>query len=200
MTLLVGILASDGVVVAADRAVTFGDGHTMTIKDSHRKIVLIEDSPIIVVGTGQVGLGQRFTGIVKQAWNGKQFNGTVVEVGVNLAHAAIQNFQSTNVQRERYGSLVAYAQNNQPQLIEFAVSDFQPEYKTDQCWYASMGSGQPLADPYLALMRRAVWTSGQPSIEDATFAAYWVMHQAIEAAPGFISKPIDVSIPIVNCL
>lgn len=28
----------------------------------------------------------------------------------------------------------------------------------------------------------------------ATYAAYWVMHQAIEAAPGFIAKPIDIAV------
>jgi len=48
----------------------------------------------------------------------------------------------------------------------------QPECKTTDCWYASMGSGQSLADPYLALMRRSVWQDGQPNIEEATFAAY----------------------------
>jgi len=57
-----------------------------------------------------------------------------------------------------------------------------------------MGSGQSLADPYLALMRRSAWQEGQPNIEDATFAAYWVMQQAIAAAPGFIAEPIDIAV------
>ena len=57
-----------------------------------------------------------------------------------------------------------------------------------------MGSGQSLADPYLALMRMAFWKNGPPSLQSGIFAAAWVMHHAIEAAPGFVRLPIDIAV------
>ena len=66
--------------------------------------------------------------------------------------------------------------------------------KGEQCWYVSMGSGQTLADPYLALMRMAFWNNGRPSLQSGIFAAAWVMHHAIEAAPGFVRAPIDIAV------
>lgn len=203
MTLLVGILATDGVVVAADRAVTFGDGQRSTIADTRRKIEILSGS-VIVVGTGQVGLGQRFTAIVSHVWsgklgkdkNGKELKMPVesVDAGTFLSRLAVQDFGSTGAKGGSYGALVAFANSKGPHLIEFAVADFQPQFYTPDVPYVSMGSGQSLADPYLALLRRCVWTAGAPTVAEATFAAYWVMHQAIEAAPGGIGEPIDIAV------
>jgi 20S proteasome alpha/beta subunit len=202
VTVLVGILAKDGVVIAADRAVTMADGEQHpTIVDTQQKIDII-DSKVIVTATGSVGLGQRFRSVVRAEWSvNKGFDRKIstAEMGTKLANKAHQQFQTTGVHPGmpprgiQLGALVAYSLDK-PTLIEFSVRDFQPEHKTDECWYVSMGSGQTLADPYLALMRRSVWVDGQPSVEDATFAAYWVMQMAIAAAPGFIQEPIDVAV------
>ena len=43
MTVLVGILAKDGVVIASDSAVTFGAGNGPTISDKHRKLYTVGD-------------------------------------------------------------------------------------------------------------------------------------------------------------
>jgi hypothetical protein len=35
--------------------------------------------------------------------------------------------------------------------------DFQPEIKRGKLFFVSMGSGQPLADPFLAFVKRVLW-------------------------------------------
>ena len=67
-----------------------------------------------------------------------------------------------------------------PYLCEFPVSDFQPEFKTEMMWYCSMGSGQPITDPFLALMREVFWDQGLPTIQDATFAVAWALGRAVK--------------------
>jgi hypothetical protein len=125
---------------------------------------------------------------------------SVVDVGRTLASHAVNDFGATQATQSSYGALgrrhalVALSIDRRPQLIEFAVKDFQPEHKTEDQWFSAMGSGQSLADPYLALMRRSVWEDGQPDVKQATFAAYWVMQQAIAAAPGYIAEPIDIAV------
>ena len=66
MTLVVGILCEDCAVIGTDSAVTFGPGgnHPTIAQPLREKISIFRDS-VIVAGTGEVGLGQRFNHIVE---------------------------------------------------------------------------------------------------------------------------------------
>ena len=79
-------------------------------------------------------------------------------------------------------------------MIEFQVSDFQPEVKTEHLWYASMGSGQPIADPLLGLVREAFWKDGVPDIKQGLFAATFVLYLACSMAPGGVAEPIQMGV------
>ena len=68
MTILIGVLCKDGVVVGTDSSATFVAGGFGTIEQPTKKIDII-DEKIIVAGTGQVGLGQRFSYQIKKAWS-----------------------------------------------------------------------------------------------------------------------------------
>lgn len=58
MTLIVGILCKDGVVMASDSAASFGANGMMTIgQQETRKIVRINDH-ILFTSTGAVGISQ----------------------------------------------------------------------------------------------------------------------------------------------
>jgi 20S proteasome alpha/beta subunit len=220
MTVLVGVLAKDGAVVVADRAVTYGDGARLqTIADRMQKLEIV-DGRMILAGTGQVGMGQRMANVVGQF--SKQLHAGIpqtaqprhnappcraaielhsqgahadgVRVGVAIAQITLHDLSTTGAKSGQFGALAAYAAGGKPHLCEFGVADFQPEQRTSQSWYSSMGSGQILADPYLAFMRRTFWKGGQPNVEEAIFTAVWVIHHAIEAAPGFIAFPIDIAV------
>ena len=58
----------------------------------------------------------------------------------------------------------------------------------------SKGSGQPITDPFLALMRSVFWKDRPPSVQDGTFAVTWALEHAIEANPGGINGPIRVAV------
>lgn len=61
MTLLIGIKCTDGVVIAADGATTFGSLGSRTIRQPSRKLTIINQRMVVAV-TGPVGLQQRFVG------------------------------------------------------------------------------------------------------------------------------------------
>lgn len=180
--------------MAADSAVTFGPSQNLpTISDTQCKISIIQDR-FILAGTGQVGMGQRFAWTVDDLWSRKQLKGgDPIVMSRTIAAAAINDYQSTGA-KNAYGALLAFPSSKRVEICEFAVQDFQPELKTDQLWYASMGSGQLLADPYLRLMRHVFWQKGPPSLQSGKFAAMWVLRHAIQAAPGGIAEPIDMAV------
>ena len=165
----------------------------MTITHPTRKIDII-DEKLIIAGTGAVGLSQRFSSTVEKLFASPALKGSAIEWCKLMAAAGITDFGQTGIRPGGFGALAGFVHQGVPHLCEFAVADLQPELKNKRIWYVSMGSGQNLADPYLALMRMAFWRDGPPTLQSGIFASAWVMQHAIEAAPGLIRAPIDIAI------
>lgn len=197
MTVLVGVLAKNGVVIGADSATTFADGSNLrTIEQPSQKARVVGDR-VILAGTGQVGLGQRFHAVVDDQYSNKRLfsnQNTAINVGKALSASTIADFASTQAVKGQFGALVGFALGKKFHLCEFAIADFQPELKTDNLWYVSMGSGQMIADPFLGFIRKTFWTDGQPNLEAAIFAVTWSLQQVIDLNPGGVNGPIQLAV------
>ena len=92
---------------------------------------------------------------------------------------------------------MAAAVKDGPFLAEFGTTDFQPEIKTGKLFFVSMGSGQMLANPFLAFVCRVLWDSKMPDVARQIWrvlgtCAYnqvgpragWPAHTLGNAAPG----------------
>ncbi len=197
MTVLVGLKCRGGVVVGSDSSATFTTStpNFNTIEQPTKKVFVI-DNKVIVAGTGQIGLGQRFSAAVEKAWNEGAFKGTStpLEIAKRLCAAGIKDFGETSVIKGQYGALVAFPCGKKYCLCEFSVSDFQPELKDENIWYVSMGSGQTIADPFLGLLRRVFWKDSPPELNEGIFAVTWTLHHAIELNPGGIKGPSQIAV------
>ena len=200
MTAVVGILCSDGVVLGTDSSMTMVAGTFRTIEQPTEKLVVV-DSRVIIAGTGSVGHGQRFRNVVDKAWRSKQFvaerdgeRQTPVDIFRNISRATISDFIETTTPSNTYGALLAMAVGQQPVLCEFSVNGFQPTLYTDKMWFCSMGSTQPITDPFLALMREIFWPTGQPTVQEATLAVTWTLDHAIAVNPGGVNGPAQIAV------
>jgi 20S proteasome alpha/beta subunit len=193
MTAIVGVLCNDGVVIGADSSTTFVAGQMHTIEQATEKIHIVSDD-VILAGTGYVGHGQRFAQIVKDAVKNGKFKGDSLTAAKHLTKTGIEDLASTHAQLGRYGALVAYCAHQKPCLCEFQVSDFQPELKSSDLWYVSMGSSQPITDPFLAFIRNVYWCGGMPNVYDAVFAITWTLDHAIEINPGGVNGPVRIAV------
>ena len=111
-----------------------------------------------------------------------------------LAELATQDFGRTAAPQGSYGALVAVPFAKSAELIEFALADFQPDVKTDDVWYASMGAGQAVADPLLGFMRRVFWGDKPPSHREGVFAVTMVLKLGCEMAPAGVAEPIQIAV------
>jgi len=199
MTILVGIKCRDGIVIGSDSSSTFTAGNFNTIEQHTKKIEILNNKKVIVAGTGQVGMGQRFCDQINQGFASgafKNLNG--IQIGTKMCELAKIDFTKTQALHGQYGALVAYNSKNDLHLCEFAISDFQPEQKTNNMWYASMGSGQIIADPFLGLMRQVYWQDGMPSLRDGIFITAWAIQHAIDVNSGGIGGDIQMSTLILD--
>lgn len=195
MTALVGIYCKDGIVIGADSAATSATaGGQRTIEQPVMKIDIVDDR-IIIAGTGQIGMGQRFCNQVRSLWAQKKVpcNDEFVFTKA-LAQAARQDFGETGCPQGQYGALVAFPCKSGRHLVEFAVADFQPELKNKNLWYVSMGSGQSIIDPFLGLFREVFWGDDPPNVQDAVFATYWMLEHAVNVNPGGVNAPIRIAV------
>jgi len=191
MTAIVGVRCRDGIVVGSDSMATLGVGTLRTIEQPIGRKILIVKKKLILAGTGQIGLGQRFARILEDAYEKNVFQGNPVDVATAIAQNAINNFAATKAPKGQYGALLAFPVSSKPHLCEYAVADFQPELKDEYLWYCSMGSSQPITDPFLGFFREIFWEEGPPSVSEGVFVVLWTLQLAIKLNPGGVGgKPV----------
>jgi ATP-dependent protease HslVU (ClpYQ) peptidase subunit len=210
MTVIVGIRCEGGVVLGADSMVSYGAalGQQQTIKQQAEKLYVIGQD--VVLGTsGPVGLGQSYnsevvskvknTGnrakwksvplarkdLTKAMWDhaGKVWDRASVvakTVGMNIA-----------LQEANHETLIALPVKDEPCLLGFSHQYESVEYD-QQMPIVSIGSGQLVADPFLAFIRRIFWPNSLPAINDGVFAAVWALTHTITSQPGGVGEPIQV--------
>ncbi|RWA59452.1 hypothetical protein [Mesorhizobium sp.] len=200
MTILVGVKCSDGLVIGSDSIGTSAMGPMPLLQsESNSKIRLFGDK-IIVACTGAAGLSQRLYAHVEGALNGNAFTGNKVhESTTNVTRRFLEDCHKSFVPRQGsqglgFGALMGAYIAGEPRLVEYATTDFQPELKEDRNFYVSMGSGQQLADPFLAFISRVLWHDKPPSIEDGKLGVYWALDHTCRLAPGGVGGAIKLAV------
>jgi hypothetical protein len=193
VTSIVGVLCRDGVVIGTDSATTFG-GRVHTIEQRTEKLDIVGNE-VILAGTGSLGLRQRFRDIVEDAVGNDLFRKSrPIELGKYFSATALLDFSSTRAPQGTFGAMIAFPCQNSPYICTFDPECFQPELIESRLWYDSMGSAKPITDPFLALMRKAFWTSGPPLVHDAVFAVTWALEHAVEVNPGGVNDPPRIAV------
>ena len=57
-----------------------------------------------------------------------------------------------------------------------------------------MGSGQNIADPFLALAREVFWQGGKPELSEGVFAALWALDLTIGINAGGVNGPAVIAV------
>lgn len=199
MTILVGVRCSDGVVIGCDSIATSAMGQQPLMHLPYDGKMEIFDNSVIVATTGSVGYAQRLHPHIDAAIKGNVFRNFDARACTNnIAQRFIAELGNSSAPRHPqhgvgFGALVAGPLKDGPFLAEFGTTDFQPEIKNEKLFFVSMGSGQMLADPFLAFVTRVLWNNKMPTVDDAKFGVYWVLDHTIKLAPGTVGPPIRIA-------
>lgn len=198
MTVLVGVKCTDGVVIGADSMATSSMGPNRLIQLlSNDKVQLIGNMGIMA-STGSVGLSQRFKAVLDSIWRTGKRDDSISYMN-DVTAQTLNDFGKTHLQSHPphgigFGALHAMIIKGQPYLFEFGTTDFQPEIKQGKLFAVSLGSGQLLADPFLAFVSRVLWKEQEPTVRMAKVGVYWVLDHTIQYAPGGVGKPIKLAV------
>jgi hypothetical protein len=221
MTFIVGILCTDGVVVASDSDATFGTDGIRTIgQQAVKKIHVIEDSAIYA-STGAIGISQVIRSILKPFCSPAGHKGIPDEfammnvIGAKISQA-IQPYFGTgqalagmgrNVDATLCKSMLAFPFDKKCRLFTFDYNG-APEAATEELCVVTLGSGQLIGDPFLAWFRRAVWRGKPPTLAMGRQAAVMAVDHVRNVNPGGVGGDVQLSTlqfpaakqPVVECL
>ena len=207
MTVLVGILCSDGVVLASDSAATFGTGQIATIgQQSAKKVHRLADK-IAFAGTGAVGIAQLIGDRIATGWAQGHFkniptkDGLMQKLGVAIGETVGPYLQTAAIARQIgvapdasiCKTLLAIDHKGEPCLFQFDYNG-APERATAQLPFVALGSGQPIADPFLAFLRRLIWADSQPTVAEGRLVASWTIDHVCKTNPGGIGGAVQMMV------
>lgn len=204
MTVLVGMLCKDGVVIGSDSIATLSAGNMSTVEHNGVKKIEIIHGKTILACTGSVGLAQRAKHVIENRKPETDENNiNSINYAIDISRQVIENMEKTlypqmqnNLFQARslsFGALVATINKDGPHLIEFDSTMFQPEIKSSDNWYVSMGSGQLNADTLLEFIRHVFWSKEQPSVNEAQFFVGWILSMVREMNTGGVGGESQIA-------
>lgn len=206
MTLIIGILCQDGIVMGADGCATLGALGQRTITQTFNKKLEIISNELILGVSGPVGLGQQFKGEITQLWTNKALVGKQPHEAKEILRAALWKYarpalEAAAVARGALGnaaldSAISHTLLALPISGNYCLFQFDqqsaPEQVTEALPFVAIGSGEKTADPFLAFLRRVFWPDRLPPLEQGVFATVWTLEHAILTDPGGVKDPKQI--------
>ena len=194
MSVAVGVLCSDGVVVGSDSAAVATDSSAPIAGGPTRKTFVV-GKDLLLAGSGPAGLLQRFRAIAGELREDSRFPELHPRVIVrDLSAATLDDFAATKAAPGQLGAVAAFVTATGPHLCEFARSDFQPELKSEESPTASAGEGRAVVDALLGLIAR-VWFPGRlPTLDEGRYAVCWALHHAQQLGAAGVRGPLQMAV------
>jgi len=191
--------------MGADGAATLGALGQHTVLQPVRKLSVVANTSILGV-SGAIGLSQRIGGIINKLWDDKKLRGASFEVmqavrdgiGPVLKTEISYAIEAAKLIGHPAASsaaisltVLAIPVQGTLRLYQFGCTG-DPEEATVDLPFIAIGSGQNLADPFLAFLREIFWKQSKPNASEGIFATVWSLLHAIRTNTGGVKEPIQL--------
>ncbi len=179
-----------------------------TIKQQTGKLYVIGEEAVLGV-SGSVGMAQNYSSELAskvKGTGGRMRYKNISQATEDLTKAlwkhagpsweraavAARTIGQANAYREvAHDTLIALPVDDSPCLLGFSQQCESVEYDANLP-IASIGSGQPVADPFLAFIRRIFWPNSLPTLSEGILATVWALTHTIQSQPAHVGEPIQV--------
>ena len=211
MTVLVGFCCQDGVLIGADSAMTSAAGQQRTVQETGVIKVETHHGEIISATTGAIGLSQRFRHELETMLQGQDLSRyqkkPPIVYATDVAHRTIENFRKTLSPQQQHpqfgfglGALLAFVCGGKAHLVEFDGQQFHPELKGQAGEdgkqktrsYVTMGSGQVMADPFIAHVNRVLFGSAVPKLSEGRLLVAWTLDHVLKLNTGGVGGDMQI--------
>lgn len=198
MTLIIGVKCGNGIVIGGDTIVTYGSPATYSaIEQEIATKITTEKDDVIVAYSGAVGMSQLVKERLFAQWDAikTQDIGPArhsissqlwfeIEPALQRAHAMVQLVGDEALDSIWFNLLVALPIKDRAELICFD-EQAQSEMIAADVPFIAIGSGQAIALPFLAFVKRVIWKETMPrTIGDGIFGVLWALQHVIKVNAG----------------
>lgn len=114
-------------------------------------------------------------------------------VGPYLQTAAMARQMGMSPDTAICKTLLAIEVKGAPCLFQFDYNG-APERSTPELPFVALGSGQPIADPFLAFLRRVIWSNSQPTVAEGKLVASWTIDHVCKTNPGGVGGAVQMMV------
>jgi 20S proteasome alpha/beta subunit len=205
MTLLVGVLCTNGAVIAADRQAQHGNFAIQTVGQAATKIKPIADD-MLYACSGPVGLGQQYAHILANE-HVQLKNRTYHSATTLLQKKMREILDPAMVTAGHAAKIIGHGPAQADVLLGGLLAGIYKEGVTlteisHQCGFEAMstdlpficiGSGKQNADPFMRFIWEVYFSGGQqPNVSEGSLVAYWTVKTVIDAKTSGVGYEPDV--------
>lgn len=209
MTLVIGVLCGDGIVIGADSIATYATprGQYTVEQEMDSKVHKIDDR-MLYAFSGDIGLGQDVMHSVSKSWE-RNKGKSKENIRKNLSKAVVdpvkeyaersQSLESlmrvAKVQDPVVTSLVAFVAKDHPVLIHYNLAG-HPEEITRGLIFETIGSGKPYADPFVAFVKHVAWKGKQPrTVKQGIVGVLWALQYVSDFSTAIgVGGPFSIGV------
>ena len=191
MTLLVGILSTEGVVIATDKQVTHGVMGNVTVAQSGSKVEIL-NGQALYASAGPIAVGQQICAamqVLQPKFGAQGCAESVAEIQAHIRAILNPAFDTAKRAQQVMGQLaltdvlcsgfLAVKFKNGIHLFDISHQGACEIMSTERVPFVCQGSGKQNADPILAFLWSVYWSKQGPSLREAILAGYWTVKIAI---------------------
>ena len=214
MTILVGILCQDGVVIAADGMASQNLGTTPFVGISNLKVHPINDD-LIVACAGDDNLMTHFICFLKSNYltifkehQAKSSNvlALMTELGGKFAHHIMniyrqypaewysQVLETFNRNGFSFQAVIALHFNHNHYMFSYDNRFNAMMLRDNGIWHIILGSGHLVANPSIHLVKKILNIKLMPKVDRGQILAYWTVSHAIDVSSGGIGGEIKIAV------
>ena len=192
MTIVVAVLATDGVVLAADSMLTVGGG---VAHHTGKKIALLNKDTEACAYAGRQDFGQRFWQAVEDVQRAPDNEKSALEYPYQIFASVEQHFARTSMTisnpNDKTNSILAYSYKGTPQCCIFDGLT-QPFLLDENTFYIAIGGGLLGAAPFLKFLDDVLFKQKQPDLRQAKLLAAWTVKYTMQTSPAGVAPPLRV--------
>ena len=206
MTISLGILCKDGIVLASDGMASFNFGNTNFVGIDNLKIHIVKN--FIFGFAGDDSLMQHFISYMSiselTAENPNVLVSNMCSNFVKYYYELYNNYPEqiknqiltqfhNNIANCQLSILFAFYINNDFYLYEIHQNLQFSQLKQDCSWYRIIGSGTLLGYPSIRLINNLLNIKSVPSVDEAIIIAHWTIQHAIDTSSGGIGGNVTIA-------
>jgi 20S proteasome alpha/beta subunit len=198
--------------MASDSAATYVDDSAPTI--GQQQVTKVHDigGKILFSSSGSIGIAQLMAGALRQKFLdylvGNKTVEDVMQGMSRLHHDTVQHLFHSAAMQGQAGNrtaamnvtcmcLIAMPVLGKPCLIQLDETGV-PYQVNDDLPFVALGSGQRIADPFLAFMKRILWTDSPPTLAEARLVAAWTISHVVQTNPGGVGGRLQLATLVVR--